>query len=56
MGFPFEPATWDGVSGPIFMGYGGAMPGLFSVIAIGLCIGVLAIGQMSEAKSYAKYK
>lgn len=56
MGFPFDSATWEGVSGPIFMGYGGAMPWLFSLIAIVLCIGMLVIGQRSEAKSYAKYK
>ena len=56
MGFPFETATWEGVSGAIFMGYGSAMPGIFSVIAIGLCIAALAIGQKAEAKSYEKYK
>lgn len=56
MGFPYEPATWEGVSGPIFMGFGGAMPGLFSLIAIILCIVTLVIGQQAEAKSYAKYK
>lgn len=56
MGFPFETASWDGVSGPIFMGYGSALPGIFSVIAIGLCIAALVIGQKAEAKSYSKYK
>jgi len=29
MGFPFEDATWEGVSGPIFMGFGTAMPGIW---------------------------
>jgi hypothetical protein len=56
MGFPFEPATWEGVSGPIFMGYGSAWPGIFSVIGIALCIAALVIGQKAEAKSYGKYK
>ena len=56
MGFPFEEATWDGVSGAIFMGYGGAMPGLFSVISIGLCILILAKGYLAEKKSYESYK
>ncbi len=56
MGFPFEPATWDGVSGPIFMGYGGSLPGLFSVIGIVLCIGALVIGQKAEAKKYKDLK
>lgn len=56
MGFPFDTPTWEGVSGAIFMGYGGAMPGIFSVIAIVLCIAALVIGQKAEAKSYAKYR
>lgn len=56
MGFPFETATWDGVSGAIFMGYGGALPGIFSVISIVLCIVILAKGQIAEAKSYENYK
>ncbi|MEO9780998.1 MAG: hypothetical protein ABJH07_25525 [Sedimentitalea sp.] len=56
MGFPFEPATWDGVSGPIFMGYGSVMPGVFTVISIGLCIAALVIGQRAEAAKYSKYK
>lgn len=56
MGFPFEVASWEGVSGPIFMGYGGAMPGLFSVVAIGLCVVALVIGGKDEAKSYKSYK
>ena len=56
MGFPFEPSTWEGVSGPIFMGYGGSLPGLFSLISIVLCIAALVIGQRAEAKSYEKYK
>ncbi|MEM5477579.1 hypothetical protein [Pacificibacter sp. AS14] len=55
MGFPFEPAAWEGVSGPIFMGYGSALPGLFSVIGIGLCFAILIKGQMAEAKSYKSY-
>ena len=56
MGFPFETASWEGVSGPIFMGLGSAMPGLFTLIAVGLCIGAIAIGEKAEAAKYAKYK
>ena len=56
MGFPFETATWEGVSGPIFMGYGGALPGVFTVISIALCIAALVIGQKAEAAKYLKYK
>ncbi len=56
MGFPFVEATWDGVSGAIFMGYGTALPGLFTLISIIICIAALALGQKAEAEKYAKYK
>ncbi len=56
MGWPFDDPTWDGVSGAIYMGLGTALPGVFSVIAIGLCIAALAYGQAQEAASYKKYK
>lgn len=56
MGFPFNDPTWEGVSGPIFMGYGSAMPGIFTVISIILCIAALVIGQKAEAEKYKKFK
>jgi len=56
MGFPYEGGTWDGVSGPIFMGYGTSMPGLFTVLAIIVCIAALVIGQGKEAAKYRNYK
>lgn len=56
MGFPFDAPTWDGVSGPIFMGAGGAMPGVYAVIGIIACIAILALGQKAEAAKYAKHK
>ncbi|MEM8582203.1 MAG: hypothetical protein AAGF50_13490 [Pseudomonadota bacterium] len=56
MGFPFEQGTWEGVSGAIFMGLGTAMPGLYSVIAIAVCIGALAIGQGMESSKYKNHK
>ncbi|MCR9115134.1 MAG: hypothetical protein NXH84_17780 [Rhodobacteraceae bacterium] len=56
MGFPFDTPTWDGVSGPIFMGTGGAMPGLFTMIAIGLCVLALAMGQATENNKYKNHK
>ncbi|MEM6576877.1 MAG: hypothetical protein AAF678_00165 [Pseudomonadota bacterium] len=54
MGFPFETPSWDGVSGAIFMGQ--ASTGVFSVIAIGLCIAALLIGNSLEASKYKKHK
>ncbi|WP_198389282.1 hypothetical protein [Roseovarius faecimaris] len=56
MGFPFDTPTWDGVSGAIFMGVGSAMPGLFSLIAIVICIAALVIGNTKEAGKYKPHK
>lgn len=56
MGFPHDGASWDAVSGPIFMGWGSSLPGIFTVIAIILCIAALVIGQAAEAKKYRDHK
>ena len=56
MGFPFDEPTWDGVSGAIFMGLGGFMPGLFTLIAVAICIAALVLGQIAEAEKYKKHK
>ena len=55
MGFPYEEATWDGVTGAIFMGANGGA-GAYTFIAIGLCILALVIGQIAEAKKYSAHK
>ena len=59
MGFPYDVANWavvDGsqLDGAYFMGAGGSMPGLYSVIAILLCLVVLWMGNSSEHKQYDK--
>jgi hypothetical protein len=56
MGFPYDTPTWEGVSGPIFMGTGSSMPGMFTMIAIAICIVALAMGQASERAKYNKHK
>ena len=56
MGFPYDTPTWDGVSGAIFMGTGTSMPGLFTAIAIAICIAALLIGNIKEAGKYKKHK
>ncbi len=56
MGFPYDEATWNAAEGAIFMGFGGAMPGLFSAIAIVILIAALAMGQAAEAKKYKNHK
>jgi len=56
MGFPFDTPTWDGVSGAIFMGLGGSAPGIYSLIAIAICIAALAVGNMKEHGKYKPHK
>ncbi|MEL6640537.1 MAG: hypothetical protein AAFP98_04360 [Pseudomonadota bacterium] len=57
MGFPYDNGgTWTDVSGPIFMGAGGAAPGMFALIGIVVCIVALAVGQRAEATKYSKHK
>ncbi len=56
MGFPFEEATWEGVSGAIFMGLGTALPGLYTLIAILICIAALVWGNATESKKYKNHK
>ena len=59
MGFPYDTGDWspifaDGASGVMFMGWGGAAPGLYTSIAVVICIAVLWIGNSSEQKQYDK--
>jgi len=50
MGFPYDEASWSLADGAIFMGWGTAMPGLYTLIAAIICGGVLAYGHVSEKK------
>ena len=56
MGFPFDTPTWDGVSGAIFMGTGGSAPGVYTVIAIVICVAALLLGNVKEHGAYKKHK
>jgi len=54
MGFPYDSASWDVVDGAMFMGWGSAMPGIYTLIAIIVCVYVLWSGNRSEHKQYDK--
>ncbi len=54
MGFPYDSATWDVVDGAMFMGWGSAMPGVYTAIAAVICVYVLWAGNRSEKKQYEK--
>ncbi|SFR05964.1 hypothetical protein [Poseidonocella sedimentorum] len=49
MGFPYDEASWSVVDGAMYMGAGGAMPGLFTLIAAIICAAVLIFGQKTES-------
>ncbi|MEO0773567.1 MAG: hypothetical protein AAFZ04_10335 [Pseudomonadota bacterium] len=56
MGFPYDTGSYEGVSGAIFMGFGSSMPGIFTVIAIVVAVGLLVAGQATEASKYRNHK
>lgn len=56
MGFPFDTPTWDGVSGAIFVGMGTSAPGIYTLIAIVMCVGALVLGQGTESSKYKSHK
>jgi len=56
MGFPYESATWDAVDGAMYMGSGGSMPWLFTLLSIAACVVLLWIGNRHEHQLYDKYK
>ena len=53
MGFPFDTADWAVVEGAMYMGAGGAAPGIYTLIAALICVYVLWSGNRSE---HSKYK
>ncbi|MBL4813228.1 MAG: hypothetical protein JKX69_12940 [Rhodobacteraceae bacterium] len=56
MGFPFENATWDGLDGAMFMGWGGIMPGVYTAISVLICVYVLWAGNRAEQQKYKAFE
>jgi len=56
MGFPYDKADWSVVDGAMFMGWGSAMPGIYTLIAVVICVAVLVAGNRSEHSQYDKVK
>jgi hypothetical protein len=50
MGFPYEEASWSVVDGAMFMGWGSAAPGLYTLLAAVICAAALIYGQVTEAR------
>lgn len=55
MGFPFDEATWSVVEGAMFMGWGGALPGFYTLVGVIACIAILWLGNKSEKDRYKKH-
>lgn len=53
--FPYEEVTWDVVDGAMFMGWGTALPGITTVLAMVACVLVLVIGQRSETQKAKQF-
>lgn len=56
MGFPFPDASWDGVTGAMYMGAGGSMPLVYTLLAAAVCIYALWQGNKNEHALYDKHK
>jgi hypothetical protein len=55
MGFPYDEASWSVADGVIFMGWGTAMPGMYTAIAAGICVAVLLFGQATEKSKMRQF-
>ncbi|MEN8892869.1 hypothetical protein [Planktotalea arctica] len=53
--FPYSEASWDVVDGAMFIGWGTALPGITTFLAIVVCIAVLVIGGRTEAAKTKKF-
>lgn len=54
MGFDF--ATADAMTGAIFMGAGGSMPFIWTLISIAVCVVACIAGSKHELDAYKKIK
>lgn len=56
MGFSGAEASWDAITGAMYIGAGGAMPLLYTLISAGLCVYALWAGNKKEHSLYENYK
>jgi hypothetical protein len=56
MGFPYPEATWDAATGATYMGAGGSMPMIYTLISAALCIWALWAGNRKEHQLYKNAK
>ncbi len=56
MGFPGAEASWDVITGAMYMGDGGAMPAIYTLISAALCVYALWAGNRKEHSLYENSK
>ena len=54
MGFPGSEASWSAIEGAMYMGAGGSMPAIYTLISVVLCVWALWAGNRKEHKLYNK--
>lgn len=54
MGWPYEAATWNDVTGAIYMGVGTSMELVWVVVAAAICVIAIAAGAAHELHAYKK--
>ena len=52
MGYPYAEATWDAATGAMYMGYGGSLPMVFTLLSAAVCIYALWRGNSAEHRLY----
>ena len=55
MGFPFDEATWDAVTGAMYMGAGGSAPFIFTLLSAVACVVALWLGNSAEHNHYKNH-
>ncbi len=56
MGFPGAEGSWDVITGAMYMGAGGSMPMIFTLISAVACVYALWSGNRKEHSLYDDYK
>lgn len=56
MGFPYAEATWDVVTGAMYLGAGGASSFWYTLISAAVCVYALWSGNRKEQARYKDYE
>ena len=54
MGFPGSEASWSAIEGAMYMGAGGGMPMVYTLISAAMCVWALWAGNRKEHALYNK--